>query len=73
MSLTKKSANAKDLRTGLSARLEHRHMAFIAAVLADSHDLANAGVIARRFAAALSSSNPKFDRDRFLRAAGFPD
>lgn len=49
--------------------LEHRHFAFIAQVIAAMPARRNActrGEIARQFADACASSNPKFDRSRFL-------
>lgn len=72
MALTTESAARKDATTvsGSPVRLEHRHFAFIAAVLADCKDLANQGTIARRFAEACQRSNPRFDRARFLSACG---
>lgn len=73
MPLTQESAARKDRTTGQGAELQHRHFAFIAAVFAESHDLANAGVMARRFAQACASSNLRFDRRRFLAACGFPE
>lgn len=68
MALTIESALRKDRTT--SATLEHRHFAFIASVLAECHDLANSGTVCRRFADACAKTNPRFDRDRFLRACG---
>ena len=69
MALTTESALRKDKRTGY-ATLEHRHFAKIAAILADTHDLANSHVICRRFATELAKTNPRFDRERFLKACG---
>jgi hypothetical protein len=71
MALTTKAAHRKDLRND-RAKMEHRHFAAIAAVI---RDMGTAPVdswtqtqIAGQFAAALRSTNPRFDRDRFMRA-----
>jgi hypothetical protein len=73
MPLTPESAARKDRTTAQGAELQHRHFAFIAAVLADCQDLANVGAIARRFADACARSNHRFDRRRFMAACGLKD
>lgn len=73
--LTPATALRKDLNTG-KATMEHRHFATVAAILKnmrntvpdiseDMHD-----TIATEFAHELASTNPKFDRKRFLAACG---
>lgn len=52
---------------------QHRHFAFLAGVIAENEHgflpLTRAA-IARAFADALATTNPRFDRARFLRACG---
>lgn len=69
MALTTEAALRKD-RTSAHSTMEHRHFATIADILSRNADLANHGAICRRMAAALASTNPKFDNTRFLRACG---
>jgi len=84
MALTTESAARKDRTTGASATMEHRHMAFIAATLKET--MPPAGMyqdheairetwedIVKHFASQLRASNPRFDRDRFLKACGYID
>jgi hypothetical protein len=68
--LTKESAARKDSTTGATAELQHRHFAFIAAVVKDETDMFVRGRLARRFADACARTNPRFDRTRFLAACG---
>lgn len=70
MPLTTQSATAKDKRTAPGATLEPRHFAFIASTIAKTRDPFAKGVTARLFADACQSTNPRFDRARFLRACG---
>lgn len=77
MALTKESALRKDRTNGASATLEHRHFAFIAATLKDlalgpglPESQAQWMYTVQAFADACASSNPRFDRARFLRACG---
>lgn len=73
MPLSATAALSKDRTT--SCRMEHRHFAKIAGIIAtlprdlDGHFCSRAET-ARHFAAELSCTNPRFDRDRFLRACG---
>lgn len=73
--LTHESAARKDRTTGNSAKLEHRHFAFIAATIAalPSHaaslrDQKRSTALA--FADACACTNPRFDRAHFLKACG---
>lgn len=81
MPLTAESAARKDKTQGAGATLEHRHFAFIAATLAITKP--PHAVLGKRdkyveqwedsvliFAGACERTNPKFDRKRFLIAAG---
>lgn len=77
MALTKESALRKDTahRNGNIDGLQHRHFAVIAGVLKELNENANGGVEAMehvicKFANACAASNPRFDRERFLRACG---
>jgi hypothetical protein len=73
MTLTAESALRKDRTTG--AKLEHRHFAFIAAVIAAMPDhaatlRAQKRSVALAFGDACSRTNPRFDYGRFMRACG---
>ncbi len=83
--LNLQSALRKDKTTAPGATLEHRHFAFIAATLADNRpspigatalsanqrsQLAQWEYTVNAFARACESTNPRFDRARFLRACG---
>lgn len=76
--LTQESALRKDRRTPTKAGfdgLQHRHFAFIAAVIAamPTHAAtlrAQKRSVALAFADACAGSNPRFDRGRFMRACG---
>ena len=70
--LTTESASRKDQRTGKS-EMQHRHFATVATIIKgmtgeDFEGLR--GVIARRFADELASTNARFDRKRFIAACG---
>lgn len=67
MALTDESATRKDLRSGIGG-LQHRHFATIAAIL---KDMATDQATCFDWADRLRYTNPKFDRDRFLRACGW--
>lgn len=69
MPLSTSAAMQKDKTTGKSVELQHRHFAFIAAVIADIPDHGQRCDMALHFGAALRSTNPKFDLDRFILAA----
>lgn len=80
MTLTIESAARKD-RTAERATFQHRHFATIADILKrrfkepNSYQL-RACILSPRdvaevFADELGATNPKFDRDRFMRACGF--
>lgn len=74
MPLTSQAASIKDTRTG-KAPMQHRHFCTIAAIIkgmAGEDFEGLRGVVARRFANELASTNPNFDRDRFLTACGSP-
>lgn len=71
MPLKPKTANRKDLRTGISP-MQHRHFCTIAAIvrgLGTEHTWTQEN-LARYFAAELAATNPRFDRERFLAACG---
>ena len=75
MTLTIQSAMRKDISTGKSVSLQHRHFAFIAAVLAETKPIDSGSFIqweqtVAAFAKACSRTNPNFDLDRFVRACG---
>jgi len=76
MPLTAESALRKDQTNGHgSAKLEHRHFAFIAATIKAMPDHAatlrtQKRSVALAFADACAGTNPRFDRARFLRACG---
>lgn len=67
MSLTQKSANRKDIRTGKSD-MQHRHFTTIAAIIRSFPDVNIARVMTDHFADELQSTNPKFDPARFVAA-----
>ncbi len=76
MPLTPESAFRKDQRFDLS-KLQHRHYAAIAAIIAcldlDTIEQETAGMnarVAEHFALCLLRGNPRFDRARFIRACG---
>lgn len=69
--LTRESATRKDRTTGQSAELQHRHFAFIAAVIKDAPaSSSEVEFWGKYFADACAGSNPRFDRRRFLAACG---
>lgn len=74
--LSLESANRKDHSTAKhGVEMQHRHFAFIAAVIAamPSHAAslrAQRQSCASAFADACAQSNPRFDRARFLKACG---
>ena len=76
MALNAETAFRKDRRTG-KTKMEHRHFATVAAIIAD--DLATVATdnerraIAEVFANGLAGTNPRFDRRRFLKACGVLD
>src|SRR6266446_1507306 len=68
------TAMRKDKSTGKSATMQHRHMAFIAKVIATSGERAeDKRRWASYFAYDLAKANPAFDRARFFSAAGIDD
>lgn len=69
MPLTAGNATRKDKATGANVRLQHRHFAFIAAVIARMPGSQERYEAAVTFAAALRHTNPNFDHARFMRAA----
>lgn len=77
MPLSTKAALCKDNRT--TGTMQHRHFATIARVINRLHtrkpDRLTSGMVASFFADALAETNPRFDRERFLRACGtrWPD
>ena len=66
MPLTTRAAMRKD--SGAGVQLQHRHFAFIAAVIARMGDSQARYEAAYHFAIACRSTNPAFDHDRFMRA-----
>lgn len=74
MALSDKAAHGKDV--GKIADLQHRHFATIATIISRYNDadasrfenVADRDKIAEHFADNLARTNPKFDRERFLRA-----
>lgn len=68
--LTKESAARKDQTTGKGAVLQHRHYAYIAAIIQDIAPVQRRDQVALHFADQLRYSNPKFDRARLLAACG---
>jgi hypothetical protein len=76
MTLSTKAATAKDSRNA-GSEMQHRHFATIAAIIKDMTVFDNLGdgdewrkEIAYHFADELAKTNPRFDRDRFLKACG---
>jgi hypothetical protein len=67
MTLSTHAALGKDRRDADTAKLQHRHYAAIAAIIAGLDDPAKS-YVAHRFAARLQSSNPRFSESRFLAA-----
>lgn len=66
--LTSQAAHRKDLTTGL-AEMQHRHFATVATIIREMPaDVYGPEQVAEIFAARLRSTNPNFDRERFLRA-----
>ena len=70
--------NRRDARRPLAVTLQHRHFAFIAAVLlkerpdyCDLDYLDQWRSTCRAFCEHLAATNPKFDRSRFLSACGW--
>lgn len=69
--LSEMAAARKDRAAGCNARLEHRHFAFIAAVIKDlGLEASEQRHVAAVFAAACARTNPRFDTNRFLKACG---
>lgn len=76
MPLTAHAANRKDRATPQTVELQHRHFAFIASALRNAKTaphLSEQGwvEVATVFANMCENTNPRFDRSRFLVAAGF--
>lgn len=75
MPLTKNTAHRKDLNAGIGD-MQHRHFATIATIIREMGegamplDRASREMISHRFADRLRSTNPRFDRRRFLLACG---
>lgn len=72
MTLSRNAATHKDAGKGDATAFQHRHCAFVAAVIADMETrgtltAAQADIVADAFAAAFKT-NPKFDVDRLMRA-----
>ncbi len=67
MSLTKKSALAKDRREKPRVNMQHRHFAVISRLIA-TLDHPTRLYVAVHFANGLKDHNPNFDRERFLNA-----
>jgi hypothetical protein len=77
MAFSKDTAHRKDLNAGIGD-MQHRHFATIATIIREmpmtrmleSEKAAERTYIAEQFADRLRSSNPNFDRRRFLLACG---
>ena len=67
MALTTKAAHRKDITTGIST-MEHRHFSTVAAIIRNFGYPQERERIAQHFANELRATNPRFDRDRFVRA-----
>ena len=73
MALTTQSAYRKDLRTPSGVTMEHRHFAVIAATLRAYFDDNTMSPDLKQdmldhWADAMARTNPKFNRNRFVRA-----
>lgn len=71
MALTVKAQISKDNRAAIP-EMQHRHFAYIAGLIASSETgwtLSKAN-LANHFADSFAQSNPRFDRQRFMRACG---
>lgn len=74
--LSTEAALRKDKTQPSDNAMQHRHFATIAAIIADKFGEKTTSTewnqkdIANHFADALTATNPKFDRARFLRACG---
>lgn len=75
MALTKDTAHRKDLNAGIGD-MQHRHFATIATIIREMSEgampieRATQEMLSHRFAERLHSTNPRFDRRRFLLACG---
>lgn len=67
MALAYLAARRKDARTG-KAEMQHRHFATVAAIIKDFGYPQERRRIAEHFARELASTNPRFDRERFIAA-----
>lgn len=67
--LTAQNALSKDMTTGKST-MEHRHFATVATIIRGIPDNKTRSMVALRFAIELETTNPRFDRRRFLAACG---
>jgi prephenate dehydrogenase len=77
MALTTESALRKDKTNAFASTMEHRHFATIAAILAElkpsqrlSLSATSWRYVCNLFADRLAGTNPRFDRQRFLKACG---
>lgn len=70
MPLSPAAAKAKDIRNSDAPKMQHRHFAFIAGVIAEINDDNIRAYVAGRFARKLSITNPNFDVARFYAACG---
>ncbi len=69
MPLSHQAASSKDQRSAdFGVQLQHRHFAFIADVISHIEHPVAAQQAALAFADACAKSNPRFDRERFLKA-----
>lgn len=81
MPLKAGAALRKDQTNAFASSMEHRHFATIAAILKEltpardklSLSLTTHRYICRLFADRLATTNPRFDRSRFLAACGVTD
>jgi tryptophanyl-tRNA synthetase len=81
MTLSTQATSRKDSSTARTAELQHRHFAVIAAIIRNELEHVACGEdqrnmvrsVADAFARRLASTNPRFNRARFLRACGVED
>lgn len=66
MPLSMQAAMSKDKFAGKHVELQHRHFAFIAAVIAEIADANQRYEMAYHFALACRKTNKNFDHDRFM-------
>ena len=68
MPLSTQAAMQKDKASAGFCKMEHRHFALIAGVIANMTDANSRYETAYLFGLSLRKTNPSFDHDRFMRA-----